>query len=1050
MAKPFGTVSFAAVAAILLTSAAAIPAEAANPELKAHVRGVEDESALSADLRIETMDVAVRLHGGMAETVVTATFRNSGRDILEGRFTLQMPDSSIVTGYALDVGGNMIEGVLLDQLEARRAYQAQVRRNIDPGLGEVSRSFQFSTRVYPIAPGSSRTVRVRFVTALAPGQGYVLPLDSQAGVGRLSVSVAASGAAVPDVRLPGASKLQWERQGNGQAWQVEDAALEGALAIAPAAVGGAIAVGAGPQGERFFEIADSAPAAAGEAARPRSVAVLWDRSLSRADDRLADEIALLRAWLEQAQPASIELVLFDSSGAERVKLTDAAAVAERLANVRYRGASSYAPLAAQEIRADSCLLFTDGLVTIDRRAVLAPSCPVTAVSSAADADRPALAALAAASGGEAFRLAGGNQADILQRLGSRGARVVRVRSASGVAIDAVRLEAPSGSWRLVGPMPASGGIVVTLRGVGSGQSERVYSAPQAEADWSGAAALWAADRLAVRSATGREKREALVAFARRYSVAGPDISFLVLESARDYAASKIEPPANFPGDQVAEYRRMVAEAAEEEADKRRGRLTTLVQSWEAQKAWWGTKFDPNAKADPDERSQRSRSESMPMVVDMPEPVPAPPSPAPPPVEETPAPPPPPQEPSAGYVDDGTADIAVTGSRIARPNLESTVPITSVGGEEFFQTGPRTPTTEDELNALPQLRASGAANAPPRATTTGGDIVASEVATAQWASNRPYMAALKAASPGDRERVLAEQQRVHGALPAFWFDVAELAWKAGRRDEAKRLLLSALDLPTRNNETLAIVAERLFRYGEQDRSVEMFEAVAEAEPGRPQPLRSLALALAKRSESRPREQAQADLARAIDLLVQVIMTPWDGDYDGIELISLMEVNRLIPRYRALGGGEVPLDPKLIALLDVDIRVVVEWNTEETDLDLWVDEPNGERAYFGNQETRMGGRVSNDMTDGYGPEEYLLRRAPAGTFTIRADVYSSDELNPNGASRITARLIRNFGRADEKEEMVEIELLPERESGENDQGSDEEDDDVRLIGKIRFRR
>jgi hypothetical protein len=227
-------------------------------------------------------------------------------------------------------------------------------------------------------------------------------------------------------------------------------------------------------------------------------------------------------------------------------------------------------------------------------------------------------------------------------------------------------------------------------------------------------------------------------------------------------------------------------------------------------------------------------------------------------------------------------------------------------------------------------------------------------------------------------------------------------------------------------------------------------VAEGEPERPQPLRSLALALAKRSESRPPEQARADLARAIDLLVRVIMTPWSGNYDGIELIALMEVNRLIPRYRALGGADVPLDPRLIALLDVDIRIVVEWNTEETDLDLWVDEPNGERAYFANQESNIGGRVSDDMTSGYGPEEYLLRRAPEGTFTVRADVYSADRINPNGASRITARLIRNFGRADEKEELVEIELLPEREGGDADQGSSEEEDDVRLIGKIRVRR
>jgi tetratricopeptide (TPR) repeat protein len=1041
MAKPFGTRSFAALTAVLVATAAAIPAQAANPELKALVRGVDDEKSRSVDLRIEAMDVAVRLHGGIAETAVTVRFHNPGQEILEGRFTLQMPDSSIVTGYALDVDGRMIDGVLLDQLEARRAYEAQVRQNIDPGLGEVSRSFQFSTRVYPIDPGSTRTVRVRFVTALAPGQGYELPLDGGATVGRLSVSVMATGGLLPDVGLPGSPQLRWERRGDGDRvdWHVDKAELDGKLSIAPAAGAGPIAVGAGPNRERFFEIADSGPAVEGEARRPRSVAVLWDRSLSRADDKLSEEIGLLRAWLEAVRPASIELILFDSSGVERVGLADAAAVAERLANVRYRGASSYAPLAAQEIRADSCLLFTDGLVTIDRRALLTPSCPLTAVSSAADSDRPALAALAAASGGEALHLTGGNTADILQRLQFRGARVVRVRSTSGAAIDAVRLDAPRGGWRLVGPMPPTGGVVVTLSG--AGQSERVYSAPQTEAGWSGAAALWASDRLAVRSAAGQEKRDSLVAFARRYSVAGPDISFLVLETAEDYARSKIEPPANFPPDQVAEYRELVAEAAEEEAKERRDRLAEIVGSWEAQKKWWSTRFDPNAKADPEERSDGLEVQPL---VDLPPPVPEPvavPPPPPPPVGETPPPPPPPEQPGAdasqrapaGFVGGEAGDIVVTGTVIERPNLDSATPVMSVGSEE--------------INSLPALRQTNPTATAP--TATGGDIVVtSDVTTAQWASTRPYMKALRAAAAGDRERVLAEQQKMHGALPAFWFDVAELAWKSGRKEEARRLLLSALDLPTRNNETLAIVAERLFRYGEQDRAIEMFEAVAEAEPGRPQPLRSLALALAKRSESR-RGQARADLARAIDLLTQVIMTPWDGDFDGIELIALMEVNRLIPRYRALGGTAVPLDPRLIALLDVDVRVVIEWNTEETDLDLWVDEPNGERAYYSNDETRIGGRISNDMTDGYGPEEYLLRRAPAGTFTVRADVFSADEINPNGASRITAHLIRNFGRPNEKEEVVEIELLPDS-TDEDDEDQDGDDEGVRLIGKIRFRR
>ncbi len=46
-------------------------------------------------------------------------------------------------------------------------------------------------------------------------------------------------------------------------------------------------------------------------------------------------------------------------------------------------------------------------------------------------------------------------------------------------------------------------------------------------------------------------------------------------------------------------------------------------------------------------------------------------------------------------------ITITGTRIRRPNLESAVPITSIGGEEFFQTA--SISIGDVLNDLPQLR-----------------------------------------------------------------------------------------------------------------------------------------------------------------------------------------------------------------------------------------------------------------------------------------------------------------------------------------------------------
>jgi outer membrane receptor protein involved in Fe transport len=54
-------------------------------------------------------------------------------------------------------------------------------------------------------------------------------------------------------------------------------------------------------------------------------------------------------------------------------------------------------------------------------------------------------------------------------------------------------------------------------------------------------------------------------------------------------------------------------------------------------------------------------------------------------------------------------ITVTGSRIRRPNLESTVPITSIAGEQFFQRGDTN--IGDALNELPQLRSTFAQQNP---------------------------------------------------------------------------------------------------------------------------------------------------------------------------------------------------------------------------------------------------------------------------------------------------------------------------------------------------
>jgi len=942
--------------------------------LTARAAGVNSETA-RRKLQLDSLDIRVRARGTIAETIITARFRNPGSEQLEGDFTLAMPAGSVVTGYALDIGDRLVPGVLVDQYQARIAYERLVRGRIDPGLAEVSRDNLFRTRVFPIPAGGTRTIRLSFVSPFSPQIGYTLPLRDTGEIGQLSITLLAddpNGAP----QIPGVADARWISLEGTSRYGLErrNAVLDGDLVIFPPATMRPFLVSSHGNGERFFEISDGVPGGVHDNAAPPAMAtLLWDRSLSRADDDLEAEIALARRYLEQARPRTAELVLFDSGGIERVRIASPEALVQRLRAVRYRGATSYQVLAGERLQG-TCIMFSDGLATIDRRDSFRPGCALFTVASARDADRVWLAAMARKSGGDFIDLNNMQREETLGRLIRRMPRVLDVRTAAGGNIDYRVLDGGENGWRIVGPMPQGGGeIVVRLSGLPNGEGERRYRQGEAGGHSDGPAALWAAEQVALMAASDLRSRDDIVAFSRRYSVASPDVSFIVLENGRDYAQARIAPPAEAPEGWHEQYRAVRDQMAAQEDQARAGRLEQVLSQWREMVAWRDTRFDP---------AQRRRGGPVDMRRGQSEPVPMS-------VPEPPMSPPPPTTTNQSPAD----ELVVTGSRIARGRTDGGV--------------------------TDALAATDSAGEPEGSDRRGPGTIALE----PWKPNRPYLQALAAASSADRDRVFAEQQREHGALPAFWLDVADWAWRSGRREDAIAWVLSALDLPTRNNQTLAIVADRLLRYGQTDRAIWLLERLLAAEDDRPQPRRTLALALARRARTAPPAQARADLDRAIALLTEVVMTPWENAYDGIEMIALVEANALIPRYRTLGGSALRLDPRLIALIDVDLRVTIEWQTESSDVDLWVDEPSGERVIYSNPRSAGGGRLSNDMTQGYGPEEYLLRRAVPGNYEIRANVFAADRINPNGAQRVSARIIRDFGRATEREEYVDIELLPD---------------------------
>jgi Uncharacterized protein conserved in bacteria len=170
--------------------------------------------------------------------------------------------------------------------------------------------------------------------------------------------------------------------------------------------------------------------------------------------------------------------------------------------------------------------------------------------------------------------------------------------------------------------------------------------------------------------------------------------------------------------------------------------------------------------------------------------------------------------------------------------------------------------------------------------------------------------------------------------------------------------------------LRLLAYRLQQAGETAVAVPIFERVLELAPNEPQSHRDLGLALADAG------QAQA----AVEQLYAVVTGAWDPRFADIDLIALTELNAIVDKARRDGKpvDTSAIDARLLKNLPLDVRVVLAWDADNTDVDLHVFDPNGEEVYYGHNLSYQGGAISHDATGGYGPEEFALKVAKPGKY------------------------------------------------------------------------
>jgi uncharacterized protein YfaP (DUF2135 family) len=108
----------------------------------------------------------------------------------------------------------------------------------------------------------------------------------------------------------------------------------------------------------------------------------------------------------------------------------------------------------------------------------------------------------------------------------------------------------------------------------------------------------------------------------------------------------------------------------------------------------------------------------------------------------------------------------------------------------------------------------------------------------------------------------------------------------------------------------------------------------------------------------------------------------------------------------------------------LRVVLTWDTDDTDLDLHVLSPDGAHVFYGDRVAPNGGALDVDVTTGFGPEIYATQSPLPGIYHVYVNYYGAgDRRDVITTARIA--IIQDEGTPREKQEVFSV---PMRKPGE----------------------
>ena len=934
-------------------------------------------------IEVRDVDIRATVNGVHAETTMTLTFFNPNPRILEGELYFPLLTDATVSGYALDINGVLVDGVIVEKEKARVVFEELVRQGVDPGLVEQSAGNVFKTRVYPLPANGTRQIRVKYVSKVdivKEGNDYAtyykqpLRFEKPLRSFKLRIEVAAAKKA-PEVRAGKFANLSFGSWQNLYVAETElkDIALSEDLnvAIMTAPLQSAVAEKAA-DGNCYFAVDALLEPPAATAKEAPSI-VLWDASASRDKTDHDAELAFLEKILPQKQ--QLTLIAFRDKPLQPATFNSPKALVDAIRQIPFDGASNIAAaIAATPVNAN-VILCSDGLDNFgpDLKTVDFAQRQINAIFQDRDQNITALRRLTQKAGGQAIDL---------RTLGLDEA--IATFNAPGQAVSAIFLDGKdianecqsrleSGKLAVAGLLPEGAHkLDVIIKSAGK-QQTLSFNLNTADAPKGSLLRTNYGQMLIASLIADNAAEDTVTAAGKQFGLVTPNTSLLVLDNLEQYVRYRVRPPESLP-DMRKQYDERIAR--EGKTDKPEpGQLVPndmnhVKQIWNALVDWHkkrdfaavgatkeAMRVGEAAAAPAERRGVMQRFFSR----------------------------------SGARRDAGMRSEAAAGAPAPAMRAMAAAPMAM----------------EDGAVAMEEVRADRAAEPTAAPTATP----AARTAIQAWTPSAPYLDDLRKAAKGKAYETYLTLRKTFGDAPGFYMDCADFfATELKDKATAVTVLSNLAELELENRQVLRILGYKLRFFGELESAEQIFRKVLAMAKEEPQSYRDLALVLDELGK----------FQEAIDLLFVVVNNKFNSRFPEIENIALNEINRIAERAKRQNVAIKEIPEEFRHLIDVDIRVIINWDTDMTDMDLWVTDPFKEKCMYSHRFTATGGRNSPDFTQGYGPEEFMIRNAKKGDYVIETDYYGSHSQKVIGPVTLYAEVFTNYGRPDETHQTLSFRL------------------------------